>query len=382
MRALRLPCGARSWSQAAWLQGAPRCAPLVPLRGAQSRSATSLPQIPGVIFANQEIPEDRLVGRIRRWAASSGVAASGTFDLLQLAEKVDGRPLPKAICCILRTELLLADTEEPLKAFVTVFYRARDYLNSEFWEDQARRLSDVLADEYLGGGRGVHLMVHQNAPKWALGLEMGDHRLFTELEAMTVLGNPLGAGPGAAVAPEFLGETALDDGALAHAGHQSFHQLRRRLPAEPAAPGAAAASPGMADAELPHGRYVLRDSAGGATCGLEVLGVLPSRLVCGAAWAAEGQEQAFGALVDALRRRAGRPFVSLLADPRDGGWQRLCGRTASPLPGLYRSRKRLGVAVTGVPVGLSPEEQAKLAQAPFLVPWEFVPFHFGRLVLI
>lgn len=340
---------------------------------ATHRHATSLPQIPGIICTNKEIPDDLLVKRVRRWAASSEALSAGAFDLLQIYETADGRRVPRAICGLLRTEMLLAESTEPIKTIVTVFYRARDYLNSEFWEDQVKRLSDILAEEFLGGGRGIQLMVHHNTPAWALGLEIGDHRLLAEFETLDVVGNPLRFG-GQAVEPELLdvhGGGSSGSGALV--GHRhGFHRLRSPVVSK------RAAVPG----EVSQGEYVLRNAGGEAVCGVEVLGVLPSRLVCGAAWSAEGREPEFGRLVDELRRRAGRPMVSLLADPRDGGWRRLCGPTAAPLPGLWRSRKRMGVAVTGAPVGLSPELQARLAKAPFLVPWEFVPFHFGRLVLI
>lgn len=338
-----------------------------------SRQVASLPQIPGVILANQEIPEDRLVSRIRQWASSSRVnQAAGAFDVLQLAEKVDGRSLPRAICCLLRTQMHLADSEEALKVLVTVYYRARDYLNREFWEDQVRRLSDILADEYLGGGRGVHLMVHQNAPKWALGLEVGDHRLLAELEALTVLGVP--GIPGSRAEPELIQQQAP----LSHSGHVSFN----RISMPTSITTQELSGDGAPRGSVQSGHYVLRDDAGAPICGIEVLGVLPTRLVCGSAWAAEGSEAAFGALVDGLRRRAGKLMCSVLADPRDAGWQRLCGRAAAPLPGIWRSRRSLGVAITGMPLGLEPHEQACLARAPFLVPWEFVPFHFGSLVVI
>lgn len=324
-------------------------------------------------MTNKEISEDLLVSRVRRWAASSERLQAGTFDMLQIAESADGRFVPRAICGILRTKLLLADGAEPVKSLVTVFYRARDYLNREFWEDQARRLSDILADEYLGGDRGVHLMVHHNAPAWPLGLEIGDHRLLADLETLDLVGNPLAFGRGSSAQPELL----EDPGACEAAGHRSFHRLC--APAAGAVAEAGGAEPAGA---VKCGHYVLRDGAGEAVCGLEVLGTLPTRLVCGAVWAAAGREADFGALLHALRQRSGRPMCSVLADPRDASWQRLCGRTAQSLPGLWHSRKRLGVAVTGTPVGLQPEEQVRLAQAPFLVPWEFVPFHFGRLVLI
>eukprot|EP00435_Cladocopium_sp_Y103_P072107 s1182_g39.t1 len=48
--------------------------------------------------------------------------------------------------------------------------------------------------------------------------------------------------------------------------------------------------------------------------------------------------------------------------------------------GLLRRKKPLRLAVTGVPMGLSEEQQTRLARAPFLIPWEFLPFHSGRLV--
>jgi len=318
-----------------------------------------LPQIPGIILANSEIPKDRLLGQIRQWAASSPTLSSSGFDLLQIMESTAGRPEPRAICGLLRAQLLLAEGTEPIRAFVTLFYRSRDFLNSEFWEDQVRRLSDIVADEYLAGARGLQLTVHHKVPAWAPGLEIGDHRLLTELQALTVLGRPWRR---LQAAPELLqagADGCVDGGAPGAA----FHRLCRE-----------GAERGAGDIRGP---YVLRGVDGAATCGVEVLGVLPLKLVCAAAWAGEGREADFAALVDGLLRKARRPFCSVLADARDEGWRRLCDSN----PGLRRSLGRPGVAVTGVPVGLTGEEQALLARAPFLVPWEFLPFHSGRFVL-
>lgn len=336
------------------------------------RPATSLPQIPGVIFANREVPEDRLVRQVRDWAASSQALQSGSFDLLQIAERAEGRLEPRALCGLLRTRVLLAGSPEPVRAFVALFYRARDFLNREFWEDQARRLCDVLADEYLGSGRGLQLTVHHNAPEWALGLEMGDHRLLAELQALHVLGRPWRRPTRAA--PELVNFVGRGDEREEGLGVDAFHRLG----------WAEAPLEGADGAALPRGHYVLRAAPGGpALCGVEVLGALPRRLLCGAAWAEEGQEAAVADLLDALLRRARRAACSLLADGRDPRWRRLAGPGVSaPQLGLWQGVRRMGVAVTGVPVNLTPEEQARLASAPFLVPWEFVPFHAGRLVLI
>ncbi|CAJ1422783.1 unnamed protein product, partial [Effrenium voratum] len=151
------------------------------------RQASSLPQIPGVIFSNREIPDDRLIGQVRAWAESSAALRNNRdLDLLQVAEIVNGKAVPRAVCGILRTRLRLAEEEEPIPAMVTLFYRARDYLNAEFWEDQIRRVCDIVAEEYLSG-IGVQLMIHHGAP-WAMGLEVGEHRLLAELEAFNFFG--------------------------------------------------------------------------------------------------------------------------------------------------------------------------------------------------
>lgn len=337
----------------------------------QSRSAISLPQIPGIICVNKEIPDDIFVSRIRKWTQSSEVLTGSAFDLLQICEDVDGRRLPRAVCGVLRTELLLAQGEKPVKAFVTVFYKGMDFLNKEFWEEQAKRLSDTLADQYLEGERGVQLTVHHNTPAWALGLEIGDHRLLAEFEALHVFGNPLARFRSDSVKPEKVEAGSCIGGEPSI--HVGFNRINH---------SALEATSLETESSAPRGSYVLRDDSGKATCGAEVLGVLPRRLVLGGIWAAAGCEPDFGHLVDGLRRKAQRPTASIIADPRDQGWQRLCGLTSAPLPGIWRSRQRLGVAITGMPVGLSEEEQVLLAKAPFLIPWEFVPFHFGRFVLI
>eukprot|EP00439_Symbiodinium_sp_Y106_P079937 s1328_g18.t1 len=68
------------------------------------RRVLTLPQIPGVIFSNSEIPDDKLVGQVRQWASASPVLSQNkAFDLLQVAEVVDGRALPRVLCGILRT---------------------------------------------------------------------------------------------------------------------------------------------------------------------------------------------------------------------------------------------------------------------------------------
>eukprot|EP00434_Breviolum_minutum_P034709 symbB.v1.2.030724.t1/scaffold3494.1/size55430/2 len=87
------------------------------------------------------------------------------------------------------TMFRLAEEETTLPSMVTLFYRTRDYLNDEFWEDQIRRVCDIIGDEYLGSGPGVQLMVHHGAP-WAMGLEVGEHRLLAEVEALNFLGSP------------------------------------------------------------------------------------------------------------------------------------------------------------------------------------------------
>eukprot|EP00435_Cladocopium_sp_Y103_P051334 s898_g15.t3 len=81
----------------------------------------------------------------------------------------------------------LAEEEEPVPCMATLFYRTRDYLSAEFWEDQIRRICDIVAEEYLGAGPGVQLMVHHGAP-WAMGLEVGEHRLLAEVEAFNFFG--------------------------------------------------------------------------------------------------------------------------------------------------------------------------------------------------
>ncbi|CAL1166970.1 unnamed protein product [Cladocopium goreaui] len=81
----------------------------------------------------------------------------------------------------------LAEEKEPVPCMATLFYRTRDYLSAEFWEemqmDQIRQICDIVAEEYLGAGPGVQLMVHHGAP-WAMGLEVGEHRLLAEVEAL------------------------------------------------------------------------------------------------------------------------------------------------------------------------------------------------------
>lgn len=330
------------------------------------RGATSLPQIPGVILTNKEIPNDRMVGRIRHWAAQSpALSSAGGLDLLQLSEAVDGKLLPRAVCGLLRTSLQLSRSEEKLPAVVALFYRTRDHLNKEFWEDQVRRLCDIVAAEYLGGRRGVQLMVHHSVPQWAMGLEIGDHRLLAEVGVVHVLGRP-STTPAGGPFPEWCGEEG---------DHEAAAEFNRLTIArvESFQDGAAPRS----------GTYTLRGEGGAIVCGVRVLGSLPWRLVCSEPWAKEGHESELASLVHQLRRTAGRPACSLMGDRRDAEWQRLCGvKGGAPPLGVFQLQGRARLAVTGVPMGLTPEEQVALAKAPLSLPWEFLPFHAGSILLI
>ncbi|CAK0853058.1 unnamed protein product [Prorocentrum cordatum] len=308
----------------------------------------------GTVLVNGEIPDDRLVRQVRAWAASSRGLSGGDFDLLQVAEAVDGRAAPRAICGVLRAQLLLAGSAEPVRAIVALFYRARDYLNQEFWEDQVRRLCDIVSEEYLRGGRGVQLMSKEKVG------------LLGELEALHSVGPSWRGAAAAAVEPELLGAAG---GAGAAPGGPRLHVLTG-LEGGPAGRGS-----------LAQGRYVLRGKEGEATCGVRVLGTATARLLCSSAWAGEGRGAELAALVESLRRRSGRPACTVLADARDARWRRLCSE-AAPSLGLWRARRPAKIAITGVPVGLTEEEQVSLAREPFEVPWEFLPFHAGRVVLI
>lgn len=336
------------------------------------RGATSLPQIPGVVLANSEIQQDRLVSQVRRWAASSDRLSSGGCDLLQVAEQADGRMQPRALCGLLRTQVHLAHGTEPVPAMAVLFYRSLDFLNREFWEDQVRRLCDLVAEEFLQGGRGLQLTIHHNAPKWAPSLEIGDHRLLAEVQNLHILGRPWARR--SHHVPELIDMNHADS--TEQMGLSDFHRLCRF--------DSGTSSRGSHSNRLQRGHYVLRGSCGSAICGVEVLDVLPLKLLCASAWAHEDHQSDFGFLVEALLRQARRSVCSVLADSRDQRWQRLClGRgSATPRLGLWSKVKRLGVAITGIPVGLTPEEQAMLAQAPFAIPFEFVPFHVGRFVLV
>jgi len=346
----------------------------------QNRNVTSLPQIPGIILTNNEIPRDRLISQVRKWAASSVALQSGGFDLLQLAESADGKVAPRAICGLLRTQLLLADCNKPVRALVVLFHRARDYLTGDFWADQAWRLCDIIADEYLGEQGGVHLMLHHRPPALALGLEIGDHRLLGEFGWLHVRGSLWG---GPKLLPGFDLEVA-EDSTSTHSwtrisGHDRFHQLVSEGECnDPSTPSSQISkTPG----QMRCGHYVLRDTSSGAVaCGLQVLGALPLRLVCSGAWAAEGHERELTVLVEMVRQRAQRQLCSILADSRDPHWQRLCSIGQSV--GWWQAMRPANIAITGVPVGLQAQEQTSLAQAPFLPSWEFLPFHAGRLMFL
>lgn len=331
------------------------------------RFVMSLPQIPGVVLVNAEIPNDRLVTRIRKWAANSpSLRGASNFDVLQLAEYGDGQLAPRAICGIQRTHLRLSGSSETLPAVVALFYRAREYLNQEFWEDQVRRLCDIVADEYLAGRRGVQLMVHHKVPQWAMGLEIGDHRLLAEVGVLHLAGLPR-AVKGAARASEVVLCTSSD-----RRDADAFHRLGLSVP------GCAEDLPGSA---LLPGTYVARCSGGESVCGVRVLGVLPWRLICSEPWCSPEREADLAALVYKLCRRAGRLACSVLGDSRDAEWTRLCGTAAAPRLGTWQAQGRTRIAITGAPVGLAPEEQVALARAPLAVPWEFLPFHAGSILL-
>lgn len=333
------------------------------------RRVLTLPQIPGVIFSNSEIPDDKLVGQVRQWASASPVLSQNkAFDLLQVAEVVDGRALPRVLCGILRTRLRLAEDEDAVPVIATLFYRTRDYLNQEFWEDQIRRLGDIVAEEYFSHSRGIQLMVH-HAPASALGLEVGEHRLLTEVEAMFFVGPQLGRRNISEEREADVGLATHGEDQLLRERHALFHRfVFDHYEAPQPVP-------------LPRGDYVLR-VGGRPVCGLSVLGLQPWRLVCGGAWADEGWEPELACLAQQLRRRARKYACSIVYDSKDErSFGLLTGSNGKEF-GLVRRQQSLKIAVTGVPVGLSPEQQARLARAPFLVPCEFLPFHAGRVVLV
>lgn len=328
------------------------------------RHATSLPHIPGVIYSNSEIPEDKLIGQVRAWAASSqALSQEAAFDLLQVAENVAGTAVPRVVCGIWRTRFRLAEEKEPVPCMATLFYRTRDYLSAEFWEDQIRRICDIVAEEYLGAGPGVQLMIHHGAP-WAMGLEVGEHRLLAEVEAFTFFG------PQRAIMLQGETEVIQADSAKVLADR---HQLFNVLLQDRKPPGGKEASL----SPVAPGHYLLRLD-GEEVCGVEVLGTQPWQLVLGSPWAKEGHEASLAHLATVLRRRAGSWGCSFVYDARDERGLWLSEKVNLGL----RRKKALRLAVTGVPMGLSEEQQTRLARAPFLIPWEFLPFHSGRLVVI
>lgn len=328
-----------------------------------TRRASSLPQIPGTILVNAEIPEDGLIKRIRRWASASEALRASTFDLLQMCESQDGKLVPRAVLGLLRTQIRLAGSEAPVRALVGLFYRSRDALNREFWEDQARRLCDVVADEHLTGHRAVQVLVHHSAPAWSMGLEMGEHRVLADFGVLHIVGRPGQARREA----EVVRLPDSDPGEPEASSHADFHKFC--LPSEGPDGGAL------------RGRYVVRSGTGPAVCGLRVLGTLPLRVVCSSAWIAEGHDSEFAALVAALQRRSRRRICSIVGDRRDPHWQGLANERGDALFGRWHVRRPLGVTLTGVPVNLEEAEQARLAQAPWLVPWEVLPFHAGQVLL-
>jgi len=208
---------------------------------------------------------------------------------------------------------------------------------------------------------------------WAPSLEMGDHRLLAEVQNLHILGRPWWRR--SYHVPELVDMNVADS--AAQMGLSSFHRLRR-------VDSGTTISKSSQGNQLQRGHYMLRGGCGTAVCGVEVLDVLPLRLLCASAWAQEGHQGDFSLLVEALLQQANRPVCSVLADSRDQRWQRLCldRGSATPRLGLWSKVNRLGVAITGIPVGLTPEEQAVFAQAPFAIPFEFIPFHVGRFVLV
>jgi len=260
------------------------------------RQVTSLPQVPGVIFLNGEIPEDKLIGQVRHWAANSkALKKQDAFDLLQVAENVGGKAAPRVVCGIWRTRFRLAEEETTLPSMVTLFYRTRDYLNDEFWEDQIRRICDIIGDEYLGSGPGVQLMVHHGAP-WAMGLEVGEHRLLAEVEALNFLGSPWRASSHA-------GAEVIKDESKKVLTER--HQLYNVLGEEPT----------LEESDF-QGHYALRID-GQEVCGLEVLGLQPWKVVLGSPWAYDQHASSLAVLADELRRRFRRWGCSLVYDTKD-----------------------------------------------------------------
>lgn len=324
---------------------------------------------------NDEIPNDGLLKQIRRWVASSEALRTGRFDLLQLAELVDGRSVPRADCGIFRTTFTMNDV--PTRALLVLFYRARKSLNDIFWVEQVRKLCDIVAEEHFRGGRGVQLLVHHNAPSWALGLEVGNHRVLARLGAFQLLGSwQRWLQPRSMCKPELLDLSSDNKQKICTPGFErfSFQDFNTTVDT------VQGASASIGSLQLGH--YVLRSDSEKVICGVRVIGSLPWRLVCGSAWAARGHEEKLGPLLDALRRLARKPVCSLLGDERDPHWTRLCGSETVEALGVWHRTQQLDTVVTGVPMNLEPREQGCFAQTPFSVPFEFLPFHAGGVLLL
>eukprot|EP00434_Breviolum_minutum_P023404 symbB.v1.2.020647.t1/scaffold1750.1/size103142/7 len=127
------------------------------------------------------------------------------------------------------------------------------------------------------------------------------------------------------------------------------------------------------------GHYTLRID-GQEVCGLEVLGLQPWKVVLGSPWACDQHASSLAVLADELRRRFRRWGCSLVYDTKDARAIKFLDGDASQHFGLMRRKQPMRIAVTGIPMGLSEEQQTRLARAPFLIPWEALPFHSGRLV--
>jgi len=287
--------------------------------------ATSIPSVPGRILFNAEIPSKHREP-FEDWAKNSKL----NLDLLMLQDNNDPPIIDKGVTILSKSTLRLE--EHSINAIVCWLYRSNDRFNREFWDEQMRRLSDIIAEEYFDVAKSpsVYLMAHHAIEDDIAKdvVEIDDHRLVTSVDGAHFFRHP------------FSPRTSLQ-------------QLDNIIDDERTV---------IEGSDI---KYY--SSPEGSSIG--VSGFLPGRVICQRPRVGDD----FPALMNEVMRKHEVLMSTVLVDRRDGEMPKLAQLSR------IRSQK---ICLTAIPCGLSVHLQEALATRPLAIPWEILPFHAGKIKLI
>jgi len=247
-----------------------------------------------------------------------------------LQDNNDPPIIDKGVTILCKTPLRLGG--ETINAIVCWLYRSNDRFNREFWDEQMRRLSDVVAEEYfeVTDEPTVYLMAHHAIEDDIAKdmVEIDDHRLVTSVDGAHFFRLPFSTG----TSLQQLDTMVDDERTVIQGSNVKYYS-----------------------------------SPEGSSIG--VSGFLPGRVICQRPTVGHD----FGALMNEVMKKHEVFMSTVLVDRRDGEMPKLAKLTR------IRSQK---ICVTAVPSGLSLPQQEALARRPLAIPWEILPFHAGRIKLI